>query len=93
LRYCPQVVGSTVTPGTPGLFVRLWQGWKRFGKKLADVQARLLLTLVYFTIVLPFGYAVRLLADPLAIKAGHRAGWTERAPDTGTPLARAGRQS
>jgi hypothetical protein len=85
-------VGSAVTPGSSAFFVRLWHGWKRFGRKLADVQARILLSIVYFTVVLPFGLAVRLLADPLAIKPGHRPAWIDRAPDTGSPLMRAGRQ-
>jgi hypothetical protein len=85
-------VGSAVIAGTPGFFARLWQGWKRFGKKLADIQARILLTIVYFTLIMPFGFAVRLLADPLAIKPTHRRGWIDRAPDVGTVLARAGHQ-
>jgi hypothetical protein len=85
-------VGSAVSPVPPGFFRRFWQGWQRFGKKVADVQARVLLSIVYFTVVMPFGIAVRLLADPLAIKPGRRRGWIDRAPDTGTPLVRAGRQ-
>jgi len=33
---------------------RLWQGWKRVGKKIGDFQARLLLTIFYFVILAPF---------------------------------------
>ena len=47
---------------------KLWNRWKAFGQKLADFQARLILTLVYFIVVLPFGLLVRLLSDPLAVK-------------------------
>ena len=46
----------------------LWNRWKAFGQKIADFQARLILTLVYFIIVLPFGLFVRLLSDPLHMK-------------------------
>ena len=92
MRYCRRVVGSVVPAGLRAFFVKLWEGWKRFGKKLADFQARLLLSIVYFTIILPFGFAVRLLADPLAIKPGRPHGWIDRAPETVTALVRAGRQ-
>lgn len=47
---------------------KLWTRWKAFGQKIADFQARLILTLVYFIIVLPFGLFVRLLSDPLIVK-------------------------
>ena len=83
---------SVVPAGLRAFFVRFWEGWKRFGKKLADFQARILLSIVYFTLIMPFGVAVRLLADPLAIKAGRRHGWIDRAPDTVAALLRAGRQ-
>ena len=47
---------------------KLWNRWKAFGQKIADFQARLILTLVYFIVALPFGVFVRLLSDPLAVK-------------------------
>ena len=57
---------------------RLWQGWKRFGKKVGDFQARLLLSAFYFVGVAPFGLAMRA-ADPLGLRhAG--AGWRVRPP-------------
>ena len=46
----------------------LWNRWKAFGQKVADFQARLILTLVYFIIVLPFGLFVRWFSDPLQMK-------------------------
>lgn len=46
----------------------LWNRWKAFGQKIADFQARLILTLVYFIFVTPFGILVRWLSDPLAVK-------------------------
>jgi len=69
---------------------RLWQGWKRVGKKIGDFQARVLLTVFYFVILAPFALGVRLLADPLALK--RRAGWHPVTPPAITPLQRAGRQ-
>lgn len=46
----------------------LWNRWKAFGQKIADFQARFILTLVYFIFVTPFGILVRWLSDPLAVK-------------------------
>lgn len=39
--------------------------WKELGRHIGDFQARLLLTLFYFTIFVPYGLVVRLLSDPL----------------------------
>ena len=47
---------------------KLWQVWKRFGQFLGDVLARVVLTLFYFTVFLPFGLGVTLLSDPLRIR-------------------------
>ncbi|MCB0246825.1 MAG: hypothetical protein KDI07_13685 [Anaerolineae bacterium] len=37
-------------------------------RKIGKFQSRILLTFFYFVIVLPFGLAVRLFADPLHIR-------------------------
>lgn len=44
------------------------QAWERIAYKIGNFQARVLLTLFYGVLVLPFGMAVRLFADPLRIK-------------------------
>jgi hypothetical protein len=69
---------------------RLWEGWKRVGRKIGDFQARLLLSLFYFVILAPFALVLRALADPLGLK---RPGWqpVDHAT-TGTALERAKRQ-
>jgi hypothetical protein len=59
---------------------RLWEGWKRFGKKAGDFQCRLLLSVFYFAVMSPFALGVRLGADPLAIKPRTSKGWRERPP-------------
>jgi hypothetical protein len=46
----------------------LWVAWKRIAHRIGDFQARVLLTLIYFLLVLPFGLAIRLFSDPLKIK-------------------------
>jgi hypothetical protein len=45
-----------------------WQAWKRIAHKIGNFQARVLLTVFYGVLVLPFGLAARWLSDPLRIK-------------------------
>lgn len=59
------------------LLRRVWQAWKRIGGWMGDLIARVVLTVMYFTIVMPFGVAVRLLADPLRLDPRDR-GWLPR---------------
>jgi hypothetical protein len=47
---------------------RIWEAWKRIAHKIGNFQARLLLTIFYAIVVLPFGVAARLFSDPLQIK-------------------------
>jgi hypothetical protein len=68
---------------------RLWEGWKRFGRKMGDVQARVLLTVFYFVILAPFALVIRFKADPLGLKRG--GGWLP-VTRAGDPLERARRQ-
>lgn len=69
-----------------------WEAWKRFGKRMGDIQARALLTFFYFVLLSPFALAVRWWSDPLAIKARSAKGWRPRGDDQDTPKERAARQ-
>jgi hypothetical protein len=55
-----------------------WQNWKAFGQFLGDWLARVVLTIFYFTIFVPFGLGVRLFADPLRIKSLPNPYWRPR---------------
>ncbi|TAJ99400.1 hypothetical protein EPO44_10550 [bacterium] len=70
----------------------LWEWWKRVGKRIADIQARVLLTLFYFVVFSPFAIAVRLWSDPLTIKPGTPRAWRFRSDREGAPMERASRQ-
>ena len=50
------------------LLKRAWQGWKKIAHVIGNFQARVLLTVFYGVLVLPFGLAARLFSDPLRIK-------------------------
>lgn len=54
---------------TETMLRRFWNTWKRFGRWMGDQVARVVLTLFYFTIALPFGLGVRLGLDPLGRKS------------------------
>jgi hypothetical protein len=54
---------------------QFWKLWKRFGLFMANIFARIILTIFYFTIILPVGILGRLFSDPLDIKPGKKAQW------------------
>lgn len=47
---------------------KIWESWKEISVYIGDFQARLLLTIFYFTVALPFGVFVSLFGDPLKIR-------------------------
>jgi hypothetical protein len=63
------------------MWKRVWERWKKIAHAIGNFQARLLLTILYMVLVLPFGLAVRLFADPLRIRKnpGH---WLDRSQET-----------
>ena len=55
--------------------------WDRFtviAGIVGDVQGRIIVTLFYFTILVPFGIGSRLFSDPLHLKSGPH--WLDRHP-------------
>lgn len=57
---------------------RFWEGWKKFGHFMGDIIGRLVLTIFYFTIFLPFGLLTRLFSDRLDAKGNKTAQWQKR---------------
>jgi hypothetical protein len=55
-----------------------WHGWKDFGQFMGNWLARVVLTIFYFTILVPFGLGVRLFSDPLQVKTTPAALWRPR---------------
>ena len=45
----------------------LWRRWEKVAKRIGDFQARLILSLFYFLIVLPMGLIARRFSDPLSL--------------------------
>jgi hypothetical protein len=59
----------------------IWDAWNRLLHIIGNFQARVLLTILYSIIVLPFGLIVRLFTDPLRIKHPPAA-WLEHPDET-----------
>lgn len=57
------------------LLGKIWQTWKRVGQAIGDFIGRIVLTIFYFTIFMPFGLGVRLFSDPLSIKKKSQLHW------------------
>jgi hypothetical protein len=57
---------------------KFWHAWKRFGQFMGDLIGRLVLTVFYFTLFMPFGLGVRFFGDPLALRPSGHSKWLER---------------
>ena len=55
-----------------------WPEWKAFGHFLGDWLGRIVLTIFYFTVFVPFGIGVRLFGDPLHLKKQPDEQWRPR---------------
>ncbi len=51
-------------------WIHFWETWRELGHYIGDFQARLLLTLFYFTVLVPFALIARLFLDPLCLRGG-----------------------
>ena len=57
---------------------KVWHAWKQFGQFMGDLIGRVVLTLFYFTLFMPFGLGVKLFGDPLGVRSRSRPKWLER---------------
>ncbi|HET6598273.1 MAG TPA: hypothetical protein VFG81_21835 [Anaerolineales bacterium] len=55
-----------------------WQAWKKIGQFIGDQIGRVVLSIFYFTLFMPFGLGVRWFGDPLAIRPRGSSKWLER---------------
>jgi hypothetical protein len=62
--------------------LRARQAWMDVATSIGTFQARVLLTVLYFTWLVPFGLLARFLSDPLALRKAARrpatTGWKRR---------------
>jgi hypothetical protein len=58
---------------------RAWERWKKIAHAIGVFQTKLILNLLYYTLLLPFGVMLRLFGDPLSVRPSRReTGWLER---------------
>lgn len=57
---------------------KAWQTWKRIGQFIGDTIGRVVLTLFYFTLFVPFALGLRFFGDPLAMRPSSPVKWVER---------------
>jgi hypothetical protein len=62
----------------------VWSQWLRIARRIGVFESRLLLTLFYFTLLLPLGLLFSLLADPFGVKTKKRTAWTTKIIDAET---------
>ena len=66
-------------------FLRIvWDGWVKVGHAIGDFIGRLFLTIIYFTIVAPFGLITRFLRDPMQVKGDGSPEWFARGDSEST---------
>ncbi len=51
-----------------GLREKISGRWKKIGHAIGNFQARILLTLIYYVLILPFGLIVRVFSDSMHMK-------------------------
>ena len=67
-----------------GVLKKVWDGWVKVGHAIGDFIGRLILTILYFSIVAPFGLITRLLNDPMRIKGDGNPEWFTRSDSEST---------
>jgi hypothetical protein len=61
-----------------GIFKSIWEGWKKFARGFARVQAEIILFLFYFLIFTPYGLILKLFGhDPLNIRGKKASTWRD----------------
>ena len=58
---------------------RAWSRWTGFARVVADVQIVILLTLVYWGLIMPMAIVFKPLSDPLGLRR-RRGRWITRDP-------------
>jgi hypothetical protein len=74
-----------------GVARSLWEGWKRVARKIGEVQAVIVFTVLYYCVIGPVGLVLQLLSDPLRLRARGGTHWVPR-PGMHATLDRARRQ-
>jgi len=61
------------------------EAWRTVARKIADIQSRVILALMYFVVMAPFALIIRLFKDPLELRRA--PGWHPLPPGGETTSA------
>ena len=67
------LASSTSEPAN--LLRRAWEGWKKIAHVIGVFNTRVIMSILYFLIVLPFGLVFRVVSDPLQMKEPAGSNW------------------
>lgn len=71
------------TPPEPqGFFRRAWEGWKRLAHKIGVFNTRVIMSVLYFLVVLPTGLIFKAFSDPLQLSEPKDSNWVPLPPHT-----------
>jgi hypothetical protein len=78
-------VGAVLfVPGlvVPSVLGPVQRGWMRFARVLGEVNARIILTVLFYAVIFPVGCVLRLFRDPLdrRLDDGRASNWIRREP-------------
>ena len=57
---------------------KIWRGWIKFAEILGNMQMVVLLTIIYWTMLLVIAIPFKLFADPLSLKRTTSPYWIKR---------------
>ena len=74
-----QLTADDKSRSRTNFFSSIWTKWLGVARIFGDLIARLVLSLFYFTLFVPFAVGVRLFGDPLGMKArASTSHWLQR---------------
>jgi hypothetical protein len=71
----------------PTLLAPVQKGWMAFATVLGHVNTRIILTVLFYAVLTPVGFVMRLFRDPLdrTLGDGRTTHWIKRAPEPMDP--------
>ena len=72
LKSGPSAKASALGPTPRGVWRHAWETWKRISLVMGAFFGRVWLTVLYFTVVVPFALLLRFISGPFSLRA--RAG-------------------
>ena len=71
---------NTTLAEQPNVFKRAWEGWKKVAHVIGVFNTRVIMSVLYFIIILPFGLVFRMVSDPLQLQEPPDSNWVALPP-------------